>query len=95
MENHMAKTFGAMLGQLLRTPAKRQADPHRKAREEATKLAAAHGIEIERFKKVDGGGFNVFPPKGFTGEDPHDGNHYAVDWQEVLEHVRAYVPAAA
>ena len=95
MENYMAKTFGAMLGQLLRVPVKRQSDPHRKAREEAKKLAAAHGIEIQRFKKDDGIGFNVYPPKGFTGEDLHEGDHYAADWQEVLEHVRAYVPEAA
>lgn len=86
----MAKTLGAMLVQLTRASAPRKADPHRKAREEAKKLAAAHGVEIKRLKD---GGFNVWPPKGFAGEDAHEGDHFAHDYSEVLEHVRAYVPA--
>lgn len=86
----MSKTLGAMLGKLLHPPATRKKDTQRAAREQAKALATKHGIEIERLR---GGGFNVWPPKGFAGEDAHAGDHYASDWNEALEHVRAYVPA--
>ena len=86
----MSKTLGAMLGKLLRPPATRKKDTQRTSRERANALASEHGIEIERLR---GGGFNVWPPKDFAGEDVHEGDHYASDWQEALEHVRAYVPA--
>ncbi|MFC5550169.1 hypothetical protein [Massilia aerilata] len=85
----MSKNLGAMLGKLLRAPAPRKQDTQRKAREQAKALAHTHGIEIERLRD---GGFNVWPPKAFAGDDPHDGDHYAADWEEALAHVRAYVP---
>jgi hypothetical protein len=86
----MGAALGKMLGKLFTAPATRKPDIQRKAREAAKKLAAQHDIEIERLK---GGGFNVWPPKKFAGEDPHEGDHFASDWEEVLEHVRPYVRA--
>jgi len=85
----MSKTLGAMLGKLLHPSAPPKKDTQRKAREQAVALATEHGIEIERLR---GGGFNVWPPKDFVGEDAYEGDHYASDWQEALVHVRAYVP---
>ena len=68
-------------------PAKRT-DPHRKAREESKRLAAPLGVEIE---KCRGDGFNVWPPADMMpADDPHDGDHYANDWTEVLAMVRIY-----
>lgn len=86
----MSKKLGAMLGKLFHAPAPRKKDTQRSARERANALATEHGIEIERLR---GGGFNVWPPKDFAGEDPHEGDHYASDWHEALAHVSAYVPA--
>jgi hypothetical protein len=90
LENDMTKTLGAMMGKLFHAPAARKPDTQRRDREKAKALATQHGIEIE---DVRGGGFNVWPPKDFTGEDPHEGDHYANDWHEALAHVSAYVPA--
>jgi hypothetical protein len=66
-------------------------DPHRRAREEGKRLASEHGICLE---KLPGGGMNVWPPAHVT-HDPFEGDHYAQDWPEVLEHVRAYLAAQA
>jgi hypothetical protein len=81
----------AILSEVLGRSRVRKSDPHRKARTEAKALAAQHGVEIEKLRD---GGFNVWPPKGYEGDDPHEGDHYAIDWDEVLPKVRAYVPAA-
>lgn len=89
-ENDMTKKLGAMMGKMFHAPAARKPDTQRKVREEAKALATKHGIEIET---LTGGGFNVWPPKGFASEDPHEGDHYANDWHEALAHVSAYVPA--
>lgn len=71
----------------------RQAAPRptgeRKAREEAKRIAALHGIELERLED----GWNVWPPSGFEEaghEDPFDGDHYAGSWPEVLRSAQAY-----
>lgn len=64
----------------------RRPDPHRAAREAAKPIAAEHGITIER----DGHCVVVYPPRGFTGTDPWDGNHYAEHWGEALVMVRHY-----
>lgn len=79
------KTLQRRLRALFRAP--REPDIHRAARELAKRLAEAHGAEIERLR---GGGFNVWPPCGLAN-DPYEGDHYAQDWQEVPEHVQAYV----
>lgn len=86
----MAKTLSSMIARTFKPAAERKPDVHRKARESAKTLAAEHGIEIERIE----GGFNVWPPRGHAGVDPHDGDHFALDWSEVLTRVRAYVPTA-
>lgn len=64
----------------------RAPDPQRKARELAKPLAAQHKIEIER----DGHCLIVYPPAGYKGVDPWDGNHYAEDWAEALVMIRHY-----
>ena len=82
------------LSAAFRPPAPRRPDPHRKSREWAMPVAAEYGIEIERFKPADGGGFNVWPPKklaqavGFV--DPYEGDHYCHDWDQVESMVRQY-----
>lgn len=85
----MKTTLGKMVAATFKAPVPRRADPFRKARKEARALAEKHGVQIERLR---GGGFNVWPPKGFVGNDPHEGDHFANDWNEVLPMVRAYVP---
>lgn len=69
----MTKNLGTRLGKLFHAPALRNKDPQRKAREQAKKLATTHGIEIERMRE---GGFNVWPPEDFKGNDVHEGDHY-------------------
>lgn len=86
------KALNRALTRLFKPTAPKRPDTHRKAREEAKRLAALHGIEIEAFKPKDGTGMNVWPPKGFKGKDPHEGDHYAEDWTDALERVKAYVP---
>lgn len=68
------------------TPRTVKSDPQRKAREEAKKLAANRGFEIERLKD---GGFNVWPPKDAV-KDNFEGDHFARDWGEVLPMARWY-----
>jgi len=63
-----------------------------KARLEAKRLAAEHSIEIERHSKD--GGWNVWPPTAVQ-EDPHEGDHYAADWEEVLAMVKDYAQILA
>jgi hypothetical protein len=69
----------------------RATDPQRRAREEAKRLAGLHGICLEKL----GGGINVWPPRGYVAADPYEGDHYAQDWCEALDHIRAYVPEEA
>lgn len=64
----------------------RRPDPHRKAREEAKPLAAAHGIAIDREETS----LIVWPPKGYNGTDPWAGDHACDDWAQVLVMVRHY-----
>jgi len=82
--------LGKLLGAGFTAPRPRQADPYRKSRPAAKKLAATHGIEIQPLKP----GFNVWPPKALAEEaDPFPGDHYANDGDEALERVNAYVAA--
>ena len=67
---------------------RRPRDPHRAERERARRLSALHGIELE---PLTGGGMNVWPPRGMTAADPYDGDHYAIDWEDALERIVAYV----
>ncbi len=54
----------------------------------ARRLAAKHGIEIERVS----GGWMVWPPTGFDDErDPYEGDHHADDKDEVVTMVNRYV----
>lgn len=91
-EGDQMKNLSAMLGQVFK-PAAKPKDPFRKARAEAKQLASQHGIEIEPLRP----GFNVWAPAGLsdTPADPFEGDHYADDWSDVLERVKAYVSAAA
>lgn len=76
------------LNNLFSTPKKRAPDNHRKAREAAKPLIQKLGIELEKFRE---GGFNVWPPKTLADhDDPFEGDHYANDWDDVLERVQAY-----
>ena len=61
-------------------------DTQRKARNESKKLAASRGFEIERLKE---GGFNVWPPKDIS-KDEFEGDHFANDWDEVLQKAQWY-----
>lgn len=65
---------------------KRSADPFRKQREEAKRVAKDCGIEIERDRE---GGMWVHCPKG-VAPDPFEGDHYCCDWQEALPMVLEY-----
>lgn len=78
------------LGELFRAPAKRNPDVYRHSRRSAKALSKQHCIEIE---KLDGGGFNVWPPAAIadTPRDVYAGDHYAADWKEADEMVREYV----
>jgi hypothetical protein len=76
------------LNAYFKAPAQRQPDTHRKAREEAQRLALAHSIEVERLKE---GGFIVWPPRSLDDSaDPYHGDHYCGDWSEVVVMVRDY-----
>lgn len=77
------------LGAAFKAPAPKKPDTQRRHRENAKKLAAAYGIEIERF--LDGGGMNVWPPKALDdARDPFAGDHHAGDWSDALEMVKQY-----
>lgn len=79
------KALGKLLAATFTAPAPKNPDTHRKAREEAKRLAALCGCEIE---KCDSG-WNVWPPKN-APTDPFDGDHYGQNWTEVLALVRHY-----
>lgn len=81
------KTLSTSLGRLFKPTPTRKPDAQRKAREEAKRFAALHGIAIEALK---GGGMNVWPPRSFHLQDPWEGDHYAQDWSEALPMVRTY-----
>lgn len=82
------RTLNTALGKLFRAPKPRAPDLYRKAREAAKPLIASLGIQLE---KLPGGGYNVWPPKALGDkEDPFDGDHYALDWEEVLAIVKEY-----
>lgn len=81
------RTLERALGKLFKGPAPKQQDKQRKPREEAKRLAAEHGIEIE---KLPGGGMNVWAPARIAADDPFEGDHYANDWQEALVTVQTY-----
>jgi hypothetical protein len=83
------RTLSGMLGAAFKAPAVKKPDTHRRAREEAKRLAALCGCEIE---KCSSGGWNVWPPKASV-VDPFDGDHYAQDWAEVLVMVAQYAKA--
>lgn len=84
--------LGKLLGDAFKAPRQRQADAYRVSRPAAKKLALTHDIEIKPMKP----GFNVWPPKALAEEaDPFPGDHYANDWDEVLERVNAYVAATS
>ena len=78
-------------------PAKaKKADPERGVRQEAKRLAAAHGIEIEHERDAYGTNLLVWGPRwdsAFDEEniDPFYDDHYAEDWSDALERVREYV----
>lgn len=80
MSRDIAKMFSA--------PKKRAPDAQRKQREEAKRLAAEFGIEIE---KLDGG-FNVWPQAAIadTDLDKFSGDHFCNDWKEVNYMVAEY-----
>ncbi len=81
-----------LLNDCFKAPAVRKADPFSKSRPLAKKLAAEIGVEIEALKP----GFNVWPPKIMEdADDPFSGDHYASDWDDVLEMVQAYYAGAA
>ena len=72
---------------MFRPPRKRlRADPHRKACERARAPAHKHDIEIERFPD---GGMMVWPPVGLE-DDPFESDHFANDWHEALNMLKAY-----
>ena len=83
----MSKKLAAQLTKAFKAPTARRPDLHRKARERAKALAKQHNIEIEPIE----GGFNVWPPKGFSGIDLYQGDHFALDWDHVLTRVQSYV----
>lgn len=85
-DNDMPRTLSGLLTRTFKAPTPRKPDVHRKARETATALAKQHGIEIERIE----GGFNVWPPRGFSSLDPYEGDHFASDWSAILPRVEAY-----
>lgn len=82
------RTLNNALNKMFRAPKHRAPDTYRKEREAAKPLIAKLGIQLE---KLPGGGFNVWPPKALGDkEDPFDGDHYAIDWEEVLKIVKEY-----
>jgi len=71
-------------------------DTARPAREEAKRLAAQYGIQLDSATPCSLPGENwVFPPPSLDSEelDPHYGDHIAYDWHETLAKVRDYVKA--
>lgn len=82
------RVLNALLGNAFKAPKARQPDPYRKSRPEAKRLAAQLGVEIEALRP----GFNVWPPKAIadTDKDEFKGDHYAENWDDVLERVKAY-----
>ncbi|MBP8275557.1 MAG: hypothetical protein KAX55_01515 [Propionivibrio sp.] len=77
------------LGRVFKAPAPKKPDTQRRGREEAKKLAAEHGIEIEKLRE---GGMNVWPPKNLPDDlDPFDGDHFAADWTDALSMIKQYV----
>lgn len=81
------KLLKERLNSIFKPPSARKPDAFRKSRELAKKIARIHGIEIERLRD---GGFNLWPPRAFVGTDPMDGDHYSIDWLEVLKSVEVY-----
>lgn len=82
------RTLQRQLGSMFKPRAGRKPDSHRAAREQAKRIALQRGIEVE---PLQGGGFNGWPPRALDpGSDPFEGDHYAGDWSEVLEHVQGY-----
>jgi hypothetical protein len=71
----MMKALSKSIGQYFKAPASRPADPFRKSRPEAKKIATALGIEIEPMRP----GFNVWPPAALadTDADEFGGDHFA------------------
>ena len=82
----MTHPLSRMLAQTFKPAAPRRTDPHRRAREQAKRLASLVGCEIE---PMSGGGMNVWAPAN-CASDPYDGDHYAADWSDALERVRRY-----
>lgn len=81
------------LGRIFKAPTPKKPDTLRRQREEARTLAAAHDIEIEKFRE---GGMNVWPPKTLDdARDPFDGDHYAADWAEALSMLKQYAALTA
>lgn len=78
------------LGEIFAAPKKKRADPYRRARAQAKRLAAECGATIEVLPASEWAGraYNVWPPAGAA--DPFEGDHYCLDWEEVLDKVRAY-----
>jgi hypothetical protein len=62
------------------------------ARRQVKKLAAAHGIEIERDSPDTS--IWVWPPKAIKRQDPYE-EHYVDYWSEALTRVREYVKLIA
>lgn len=54
----------------------------------ARKIAAAHGVNID---KDASGGWWVTCSKFPDGQDPMEGNHFACDGREVLDTVETYI----
>lgn len=76
------------LRRVFEAPVPKKPDTQRRSREEAKKLAAEHGIEIEKLRE---GGMNVWPPNALAeGSDPFEGDHYADDWGDALSMVKQY-----
>ena len=85
LERHLTKIFASSKPKKL--------DSFRKEREKAKRMAAEHGIEIERLAE---GGMNVWPPSQVadTDRDPFTGDHHAEDWQVALSMVQQYAALA-
>lgn len=73
---------------------KARPDTARSPRTAAKRLAAAHGVEIERHTDLDSKPWYVSHPALLdTDRDPHKGDHYAHQWDGVLVRVREIVAA--
>lgn len=83
------KALQKQLAGMFRVPRQRESTAQRRARERAQPIAERWGIEIEPLRP----GMNVWPPKGFRGIDPFEGDHFAQDWEIALSMVRAYASA--